>query len=55
VEALLASYAHARIERRWITPRAAGVRAIGHHGFFSERHRDSLWRGALDWIEARCT
>jgi len=38
------------------------VRAIGHHGFFSERHRDSLWRGALDWIrgaldwiDARCS
>jgi predicted alpha/beta hydrolase len=54
VEALLASYPSAPIERRWTTPAAAGVRAIGHHGFFSERHRDSLWRGALDWIDARC-
>jgi predicted alpha/beta hydrolase len=53
VEALLASYAHARIERRWTTPRAAGVRAIGHHGFFAERLRDSLWRQALDWLDAR--
>jgi len=55
VEALLASYPQAQIERRWTTPADAGVRAIGHHGFFSERHRDSLWRGALDWIDARCT
>ena len=54
VEALLASYANAPIERRWTTPRQAGVRAIGHHGFFAERHRHSLWRGALDWIDARC-
>ena len=54
VEALLASYANARIERRWTTPAEAGVRAIGHHGFFCERHRDSLWRAALDWIDARC-
>ena len=54
VEALLASYVNARIERRWTTPREAGGRAIGHHGFFAERHRDSLWRGALDWIDARC-
>jgi hypothetical protein len=30
------------------------VRAIGHHGFFAERHRDSLWCAALDWIDARC-
>jgi hypothetical protein len=21
---------------------------------FAERHRDSLWRDALDWIDARC-
>jgi predicted alpha/beta hydrolase len=55
VEALLASYPQAQIERRWTRPADAGVRAIGHHGFFSERHRDSLWRGALDWIDARCT
>jgi predicted alpha/beta hydrolase len=54
VEALLASYPHAQIERRWTRPAEAGVRHIGHHGFFSERHRDSLWRGALDWIDARC-
>jgi predicted alpha/beta hydrolase len=54
VEALLRSYAGASIERRWTTPAEAGVRAIGHHGFFAERHRDSLWRAALDWIDARC-
>src|SRR5438270_527415 len=54
VEALLASYPNAQIERRWIRPCEAGVRHIGHHGFFSERHRDSLWRAALDWIDARC-
>jgi len=54
VEALLASYRGARLERRWITPAEAGVRHIGHHGFFSERHRDTLWRAALDWLDAHC-
>ena len=54
VEALLESYANAPIERRWTRPAELGVRAIGHHGFFAERHRDSLWRAALDWIDARC-
>ncbi|HYC10358.1 MAG TPA: alpha/beta hydrolase [Steroidobacteraceae bacterium] len=54
VEALLGSYRNARIERRWTSPAEAGARSIGHHGFFAERHRDSLWRGALDWIDARC-
>jgi len=54
VEALLALYPNAAIERRPITPQDAGVRTIGHHGFFAERHRDTLWRAALDWIDARC-
>ncbi len=54
VEALLKSYARASIDRRWTSPRDVGVRTIGHHGFFGERHRDSLWRAALDWIDARC-
>ncbi|HXW74382.1 MAG TPA: alpha/beta hydrolase [Steroidobacteraceae bacterium] len=54
VEALLGSYRNARIERRWTSPAEAGVRVIGHHGFFAERHRDSLWRAALDWIDACC-
>jgi predicted alpha/beta hydrolase len=51
VDALLALYPNAAIERRRITPAAAGVRRIGHHGFFAERHRESLWRAALDWID----
>lgn len=55
VEALLALYPHARIERRRTAPAELGVRAIGHHGFFAERHRDSLWRAALDWCDARCS
>ncbi|MGN6454242.1 MAG: alpha/beta hydrolase, partial [Steroidobacteraceae bacterium] len=54
VEALLASYPNACIERRWTTPAEAGVRVIGHHGFFAERHRRSLWHAALDWLDARC-
>jgi predicted alpha/beta hydrolase len=54
VEALLESYANAAIERRWTLPAAVGARAIGHHGFFAERHRDSLWCAVLDWIDARC-
>ena len=54
VETLLALYPNAAIERRPITPAQAGVRRIGHHGFFKERHRESLWRETLDWIDARC-
>ncbi len=53
VEALLVSYSVAAIERRWTQPAAVGARRLGHHGFFAERFRDSLWRAALDWLDAR--
>jgi predicted alpha/beta hydrolase len=53
VPQLLAYYPRARIEQRWTHPRDLGVRHIGHRGFFAVRHRDSLWRGLLDWIDAR--
>jgi len=35
-----------------ITPADAGVAAIGHLGFFRAEHRDTLWRGAAEWIQA---
>ena len=35
-----------------ITPKDAGVAKIGHLGFFKPEHRDTLWRGAAEWIEA---
>jgi predicted alpha/beta hydrolase len=54
IEALLVAYPRARIERRLSRPRDVGARRLGHHGFFFARHRDSLWRGVLDWIDARC-
>jgi len=54
VPLLLEFYRRARIEQRWTAPRDLGVRHIGHRGFFSPRHRQTLWREALDWIDARC-
>lgn len=53
VAALLESYRGMQIEERWTEPAQIGVRRIGHHGFFSERHRETLWRGVLDWLDAR--
>ncbi len=35
-----------------IRPVDAGVPKIGHLGFFKSEHRDTLWRGAAEWIEA---
>ena len=28
-----------------------GAKKIGHFGFFRPEHRDSLWRGAAEWLE----
>ena len=53
VEALLALYPNARIERRSTAPAEVGARAVGHHGFFAEQHREALWRPAFDWLDAR--
>ena len=35
-----------------ITPADAGVPRIGHLGFFRPEHRDTLWRGAAEWLQA---
>lgn len=53
VRALLELYPNARSELRIVSPRDAGVATIGHFGFFRERFRDSLWRGAVEWLEGR--
>jgi predicted alpha/beta hydrolase len=39
-------------ESRWYTPADVGG-AIGHEGFFHSRHRDTLWRPTLDWLDAK--
>jgi predicted alpha/beta hydrolase len=54
VEALLSVYSQAPVERRRIHPAQAGG-PIGHHGFFFERHRATLWPAVLDWLEAHCS
>jgi len=53
VEALRRLYPHAQWETRQVAPREVGAKALGHFGFFRERFRDSLWREAADWLEAR--
>jgi predicted alpha/beta hydrolase len=44
-------YPNAARESRWYSPRDIGSSRIGHEGFFSARHRDSLWRPVFDWID----
>jgi predicted alpha/beta hydrolase len=54
VAALDRYFPNARRETRWIAPRDVGVRRIGHEGFFSSRHRDSLWKMVVDWLDGHC-
>ena len=34
-----------------ISPKDIGVKKIGHMGFFRPEHRDTLWRGAAEWLQ----
>jgi predicted alpha/beta hydrolase len=46
-------YPNAARESRWYSPADAGSKRIGHEGFFASRHRDTLWRPVLDWLDAK--
>ncbi|MGX9428930.1 MULTISPECIES: alpha/beta hydrolase family protein [Bradyrhizobium] len=52
VELLCSGFGAAKPEIISITPDDAGVAKIGHFGFFRPEHRDTLWRGAAEWLEA---
>ena len=52
VELLCSGFTSAKPEILTITPTDAGAHAIGHLGFFRPEHRDTLWRGAAEWMEA---
>jgi predicted alpha/beta hydrolase len=51
IEALVAHFTGAEVQRVQIEPRRLGVDRIGHFGFFRREHRDTLWRDAADWLE----
>jgi len=53
VEALNKFYPNAARESRWYTPADAGSKRIGHEGFFASRHRETLWRPVMDWIDGK--
>ena len=52
VELLCSGFTSARPEILTVTPADAGATKIGHLGFFRPEHRDTLWRGAAEWMEA---
>lgn len=52
VELLCSAFTSVTPEIISIRPVDAGAKKIGHMGFFRSEHRDALWRGAAEWIEA---
>jgi predicted alpha/beta hydrolase len=51
VEMLCEGFTSIRSDLHHITPAEIGVRKIGHFGFFRPEHRDTLWRGAAEWLQ----
>jgi predicted alpha/beta hydrolase len=52
VELLCSGFTATKPDILTITPADAGASKIGHLGFFRAEHRDTLWRGAAEWIQA---
>lgn len=50
VDALMALFSRARIERRHVRPKDIGLRTVGHFGFFREQCRETLWARSLHWL-----
>jgi predicted alpha/beta hydrolase len=53
VEAINRFFPNVVRESRWYSPGEAGVKRIGHEGFFSSKNREALWRPVVDWIDAK--
>jgi predicted alpha/beta hydrolase len=53
VHALAGFWRAAQVEVVDVTPASAGVRRIGHFGFFRPRFEETLWREASGWLLAR--
>jgi predicted alpha/beta hydrolase len=52
VELLCSGFTATKPEILSIAPTDADASRIGHLGFFRPEHRDTLWRGAAEWLEA---
>jgi predicted alpha/beta hydrolase len=51
VELLCSGYTATRPDIVSISPAEIGAQKIGHMGFFRPEHRDTLWRGAAEWLQ----
>jgi predicted alpha/beta hydrolase len=52
VELLCSGFTSIKPEILTVTPADADAAKIGHFGFFHAERRDTLWRGAAEWIQA---
>jgi predicted alpha/beta hydrolase len=52
VELLCNGYIATKPEIIEVAPADVGATRLGHLGFFRPEHRDTLWRGAAEWLEA---
>ena len=50
VELLCSGFTATKPEIVTIAPTDVGAARIGHFGFFRPEHRDTLWRGAAEWL-----
>ena len=51
VELLTGGFTAIKPEVLTVKPSDVDATAIGHFGFFRPEHRDTLWRGAAEWIQ----
>jgi predicted alpha/beta hydrolase len=51
VEMLCAGFTAIKPELLTVRPPDAGVKKIGHFGFFRPEHRDVLWHGMAEWLQ----
>jgi predicted alpha/beta hydrolase len=52
VELLCSGFTSIKPEILTVAPADVGATKIGHFGFFRPEHRNTLWRGAAEWIQA---
>jgi predicted alpha/beta hydrolase len=51
VDLLCSGFTSIKPEVAAIAPADVGAKKIGHFGFFRPEHRDTLWRGAAEWLQ----
>ena len=51
IEMLCSGFTSVKPDIVTVTPADIGAARIGHFGFFRPEHRDTLWRGAAEWIQ----